>query len=286
MGSNHKDQYGVDNDCFEQNWHFYGDWLSLNAIKSAAKRYKKKHAEPTAEVTPQPMSDSSSPGKSNQPPTLVDPSESSASASMTEEAPITSDEVADQIIVSADATPPNQTPAVTNAEFAPTVNLGVRSKDSTNAAKKDLKRRKQLAKDRMAQKLKDTRDSKEPGKDIKAGLFNQIMADTIEEFGVDVESFNVSKQTISQRVMRNSLVVTKPGQKASMEYAERIILAFAIMKQEAGQPIKVGEVLELGNSLIKKSVTRDHVIQFQKSINNPHTGILYYEWVRGFFSRH
>ena len=86
--------------------------------------------------------------------------------------------------------------------------------------------------------------------------------------------------------MRNSLVVTKPGQKSPMEYAERIILAFAITKQEAGQPIKVGEVLELGNSLIKKSVTRDHVIQFQKSINKPHTGILYYGWVGGFFSRH
>lgn len=77
----------------------------------------------------------------------------------------------------------------------------------------------------------------------------------------------MAKKMIFSQVVCNNLVVSKLGQKLPIEYAERVILAFVIMKQEAGQPIKVGELLELDNSLIKTSVVRDHAMKFQKSIN-------------------
>ena len=120
-----------------------------------------------------------------------------------------------------------------------------------------------------------------PGKRIKAGLFNQIKANALAEFDITGKSFDVAKRTIFSRVARNNLVVSKLGRKSPMEYAERVILAFVMMKQEAGQPIKVGELLELGNSVVQ-----DHVMKFQKSINKPQTGILSRGWVRGFYRRH
>ena len=94
----------------------------------------------------------------------------------------------------------------------------------------------------------------------------------------------MAKRTILSQVAHNNLVMSKLGRKSPMELTERVILAFVIMKQEACQPIKVGELLELGNSLIKTSVVRDHVMKFQKSINKPQTGVLSRGWVRGFYS--
>ena len=42
-GNTRKEQYGADRVFFEQRRHFYGDWLNLEAIKSAMRCYKKKH---------------------------------------------------------------------------------------------------------------------------------------------------------------------------------------------------------------------------------------------------
>jgi len=69
-GNNHKEQYRVNQAIFEQRHHCFGDWLNLKPIKSAAKRYKKKHDIATANITTQPANDSVSPGSSTQPPCL------------------------------------------------------------------------------------------------------------------------------------------------------------------------------------------------------------------------
>jgi len=155
LGSNRKEQYGVYNTFFEQRRHFYGYWLSLNAIKSAVKRYQKKHAKSTAEVTPQPASDSVSPGSSSQPPSLVE----ATVATDTDESI-----ASDLSTVTAGASPPHQSPTVTAAvvdslSFAPSppavndaamdlllstpmVNLGGRPNGLTVAAKNNIKHRK------------------------------------------------------------------------------------------------------------------------------------------------
>jgi len=103
----------------------------------------------------------------------------------------------------------------------------------------------------MAQKLKSARNNMAPGKRIKAGLFNQSKVDALAAFDLTDESFNVAKRTILSRIACNNLVVLKLGRKLPMEHTEHVILAFVIMKQEAGHLIKVGKLLELGNSLIK-----------------------------------
>ena len=70
LGNTRKEQYGADRAFFKQRRHFYGDWLNLETIKSATRRYKKKHDIST--VTPRPMGDSNSLSSSSQPPSSVD----------------------------------------------------------------------------------------------------------------------------------------------------------------------------------------------------------------------
>ena len=80
-------------------------------------------------------------------------------------------------------------------------NLGSRPKGSTIEAKKDLERRKKLAKDLMSIKLEIH------------GLFKEIHQEALKQYPLEEADSNIQKSTIDRHLQRDSLVVTSFGTK-------------------------------------------------------------------------
>jgi hypothetical protein len=89
------------------------------------------------------------------------------------------------------------------------------------------------------------------GGNLPVRSFLRICNETLEELSLRDQSIQIKHRTILSRLQRKSLVTSSRGVRSPMEKVERVILKFALWKQEAGQPITSGEGIELATPLIK-----------------------------------
>ena len=166
LGSGRSNQYGSDKRFFEERCPLYGDWLTLRAVKEAARRQGEK-VKKAASVTP-----------------------ASAHAAVEEEGDVSPTELLQLAPLA--ASPEESSP-----------NLGGRPKGSTNAAKADLEKRKAAATDLITQKVKEARDANASHK-LPVHLYNKIHDEALEKHSlVDVEfsvffCYGVSTDTTRQ----------------------------------------------------------------------------------------
>ena len=178
LGDKRGEQYGADNRFFNQCRTLYGSWLTLGAIKSAARRQRQKSAA-SSRVTP---------GEST---TLITPvvgTPASATTTAFRLQPLAS-HIPDPI---PDLIPDSQ--VVSSSKPA---NKGGRPKGSTNQAKEDLARRKVLATDLIARKYKEAQDVN-PGKQLSGEIYEQIHSEALG--AQSLQNFRVKKSTIDRRI--------------------------------------------------------------------------------------
>ncbi len=78
---------------------------------------------------------------------------------------------------------------------------------------------------------------------------------------------------------------SKAGPKSPVEEIEPVLLNFAAQRQEAGQPLKPSEGLELANSLIEGTPIQEKMKAFQTTIGKEATGNLSKKYWKNFMKR-
>ena len=140
-----------------------------------------------------------------------------------------------------------------------------------------------MATDLIARKYKEARDVN-PGKQLPGKKYERIHNEALAVHSL--QNFSVKKNTIDQRIQRNSLVTRRRGPVSPVDQIEPILLTYVQWKQEAGQAMKPKELLQLANSMLQGSALQDNFCKFQQNLKKAGSGQLTKSWRKGFMARY
>ena len=132
---------------------------------------------------------------------------------------------------------------------------------STNEAAADLKDRKMKAIILLTERYDTAQQSTD--KKLAPGTYKKLHDEVIKKFDLEETGFTIKYNTIKSCIARGTTRTTR-GRESPTLALEPFLITFANYRQDAGQPMKKEEVIELANEMLKGSVIENVVINLHK----------------------
>ena len=158
-----------------------------------------------------------------------------------------------------------------------------RPKGTTNEAKTTIVKKTAQATVLLTERYRKAQQECEASR-LPPGSYNTMHANILEEVGLGGSGISISKNTIKNRIQKNTLKTTR-GPVSPAQAIEPYLLTIAAWRQDAGQPMKKSEMIKLANSLITNSKLQGAVEKHHKTSKVQPTKILGETWFANFKKR-